>query len=472
GLPGLDILSSEFLWKRATPTETLLKMPSKLPLAVSDPATTEQTVTLMPLLIKRLARLRTALRGEARERRRLMAAISLNRCGLLPGGGGGGAGMEEAHPLNWRLVRSAAKLYGNTPLEAAQLAFAGDAGLRYWCPLALLQSVKSVQRRCEEMHPVVERFCFLVPKVMSWAPNVIGTGDGAAERGFARRRDELKAEIVQRGELSLTYPAQVRQRICFPDRRLVQYDAGKLQVLAGLLRRRKQGGHKCLIFTQMSRMLDVLEEFLTLHGHTYVRLDGSTGVEKRQRLMDRFNLDPKLFCFILSTRSGGLGINLTGADTVIFYDSDWNPAMDAQAQDRAHRIGQTREVHIYRLVTSSSIEENILKKAQQKRHLDFLVMTEGKFSGEQEEHPMDYMNAGGLKDILGGNVIQAGAGAGAVIGAEAAAGGGTGAGGGGGGVVAWSPLEGGDVDDVEAGRALEKEAADEQLEFDDNGGVS
>ncbi|CAN0559896.1 unnamed protein product, partial [Ectocarpus sp. 12 AP-2014] len=86
----------------------------------------------------------------------------------------------------------------------------------------------------------------------------------------------------------------------------------------------------------------------------------------------RFNPDPKLFCFILSTRSGGLGINLTGADTVIFYDSDWNPAMDAQAQDRAHRIGQTREVHIYRLVTSSSIEENILKKAQQKRHLDFL----------------------------------------------------------------------------------------------------
>ncbi|CAN0254268.1 unnamed protein product, partial [Hapterophycus canaliculatus] len=82
---------------------------------------------------------------------------------------------------------------------------------------------------------------------------------------------------------------KVRQRICFPDRRLVQYDAGKLQVLAGLLRSRKQGGHKCLIFTQASlpSMLDVLEEFLTLHGHTYVRLDGSTGVEKRQRLMDR-----------------------------------------------------------------------------------------------------------------------------------------------------------------------------------------
>ena len=111
--------------------------------------------------------------------------------------------------------------------------------------------------------------------------------------------------------------------------------------------------------------------------------------------MDRFNSDSKLFCFILSTRSGGLGINLTGADTVIFYDSDWNPAMDAQAQDRAHRIGQTRDVHIYRLVTQSTVEENILKKARQKRHLDFLVMTEGNFSEES------LFNTKGLRDIFG-----------------------------------------------------------------------
>ena len=81
--------------------------------------------------------------------------------------------------------------------------------------------------------------------------------------------------------------------------------------------------------------------------------------------MDRFNRDDKIFAFILSTRSGGLGINLIGADSVIFYDTDWNPAMDAQAQDRAHRIGQTRDVHIYRLVTAHTIEENILNKANQ-----------------------------------------------------------------------------------------------------------
>lgn len=104
------------------------------------------------------------------------------------------------------------------------------------------------------------------------------------------------------------------------------------QILAELLRERKAGGHRVLIFTQMSRMLDVLEGFLSMHAHTYVRLDGATGVEGRQRLMDRFNSDTKIFAFILSTRSGGLGINLTGADTVVFYDSDWNPAMDAQVR--------------------------------------------------------------------------------------------------------------------------------------------
>ena len=100
----------------------------------------------------------------------------------------------------------------------------------------------------------------------------------------------------------------------------VQFDSGKLQQLSLLLSRLKKEGHKCLIFTQMSKMLDILEIFLNLYSYTYVRLDGSTAIEQRQRLMDRFNNDNKLFVFILSTRSGGLGINLTGADTVIFYD--------------------------------------------------------------------------------------------------------------------------------------------------------
>ena len=112
-------------------------------------------------------------------------------------------------------------------------------------------------------------------------------------------------------------------------------------------------------------------------------------------MMEKFNNDNSVFIFILSTRSGGLGINLIGADTVIFYDSDWNPAMDAQAQDRAHRIGQTRDVHIYRLISESTIEENILKKANQKRHLSQLSLEEGKFNTQSFVQEMT------VADILG-----------------------------------------------------------------------
>jgi hypothetical protein len=172
-------------------------------------------------------------------------------------------------------------------------------------------------------------------------------------------------------------PAHIRQQLYFPDKRLLQYDCGKLQILDSMLRKLKSGGHRVLLFTQMSKVLDIIETFLSFHGHTYIRLDGSTKVETRQMLVERFNQDPKMFVFISSTRAGGVGINLTGADTVIFYDSDWNPAMDRQAQDRCHRIGQTREVHIYRLVSEATVEENILKKANQKRHLEDLALKDG-----------------------------------------------------------------------------------------------
>jgi superfamily II DNA or RNA helicase len=156
----------------------------------------------------------------------------------------------------------------------------------------------------------------------------------------------------------------------------------------------KSEGHRALIFTQMTKMLDVLEEFINLYGYTYLRLDGSTPPEERQTLMQRFNTNPKFFIFILSTRSGGVGINLVGADTVIFYDSDWNPAMDQQAQDRCHRIGQTREVHIYRLISESTIEENILKKANQKRALDDLVIQRGSYNTDffKKLDPMEFFS--------------------------------------------------------------------------------
>lgn len=109
-------------------------------------------------------------------------------------------------------------------------------------------------------------------------------------------------------------------------------------------------------------------------------------------MVDKFNLNKKIFCFISSTRCGGIGINLTGADCVIFYDTDWNPAMDKQAQDRCHRIGQTKQVHIYRLISVNTIEENIFKKSLQKRDFGGLII-EGNFD-------MEFFKKVSLKDIL------------------------------------------------------------------------
>ena len=162
-----------------------------------------------------------------------------------------------------------------------------------------------------------------------------------------------------------------------------------------MLPRLRREGHRCLLFTQMSRMLDIFETFLNMHHFSYLRMDGSTSLPQRQKMMEKFNNDNQVFIFILSTRAGGLGINLIGADTVIFYDSDWNPAMDAQAQDRAHRIGQTRDVHIYRLISESTVEENILKKANQKRHLSQLSLEEGKFTTQSFVQEMT------VSDIIG-----------------------------------------------------------------------
>ncbi|OJD35746.1 helicase swr1 [Diplodia corticola] len=189
------------------------------------------------------------------------------------------------------------------------------------------------------------------------------------------------------------HESRVRLSIAFPDKRLLQYDCGKLQRLAKLLRDLQAGGHRALIFTQMTKVLDVLETFLNIHGHRYLRLDGATKIEQRQILTDRFNNDPRILCFILSSRSGGLGINLTGADTVIFYDLDWNPAMDKQCQDRCHRIGQTRDVHIYRFVSEYTIEANILRKSNQKRLLDDVIIQKGDFT-------TDYFNRLTYKDAF------------------------------------------------------------------------
>ena len=151
--------------------------------------------------------------------------------------------------------------------------------------------------------------------------------------------------------------------------------SGKLVILDKLLNRLRETKHRVLIFSQMVKMLDILADYLSLRGFHFQRLNGSTRADLRHQAMEHFNAPgSEDFCFLLSTRAGGLGINLATADTVIIFDSDWNPQNDLQAMSRAHRIGQQEVVNIYRFVTSMSVEEDILERAKQKMVLDHLVI--------------------------------------------------------------------------------------------------
>ncbi|KAG8071924.1 hypothetical protein GUJ93_ZPchr0006g41460 [Zizania palustris] len=215
--------------------------------------------------------------------------------------------------------------------------------------------VLSSMERFKKMLDFIESFTFAIPAARVPTPFCWCNKGNSPVLIEPAYREKCMNEFSP--ILSPIRPAIVRRQVYFPDRRLIQFDCGKLQELAILLRRLKAEGHRALIFTQMTKMLDILEEFINLYG-------------------------------------GGVGINLVGADTVIFYDSDWNPAMDQQAQDRCHRIGQTREVHIYRLISESTIEENILKKANQKRTLDDLVIQRGSYNTEffKKLDPMEFFS--------------------------------------------------------------------------------
>ncbi|KAI9839979.1 MAG: hypothetical protein M1819_000171 [Sarea resinae] len=154
--------------------------------------------------------------------------------------------------------------------------------------------------------------------------------------------------------------------------------SGKMMLLDQLLTKLKKDNHRVLIFSQMVTMLDILGEYLHLRGHQFQRLDGTIPAGPRRMAIDHFNApDSNDFCFLLSTRAGGLGINLMTADTVILFDSDWNPQADLQAMARAHRIGQKKPVSIYRLVSKETIEEEVLERARNKLMLEFITIQRG-----------------------------------------------------------------------------------------------
>ena len=194
--------------------------------------------------------------------------------------------------------------------------------------------------------------------------------------------DELKA--IMNGKRQILFGVDILRKICnHPD--LVEHKtlsiktgynygsgakSGKMQVVKALLELWKDQGHKTLLFAQHRIMLDILEKFIkSMSGISFRRMDGTTAISTRQGLVDEFNNNPEAHVFLLTTKVGGLGVNLTGADRVIIYDPDWNPSTDVQARERAWRLGQKREVMIYRLMTAGTIEEKIYHRQLFKQFL-------------------------------------------------------------------------------------------------------
>jgi DNA helicase INO80 len=235
-------------------------------------------------------------------------------------------------------------------------------------------SAPPIELYCSSQGVVLEkqRTFFNVPMRSA----LYGISEGSEQAMLESKVDETSLAVRDK----LPAPTNTRERyahIQVPSMQRFVTDSGKLRELDALLKQLKKGDHRVLLYFQMTRMIDLMEEYLTYRNYKYCRLDGSTKLEDRRDTVSDFQSDPSIFVFLLSTRAGGLGINLTSADTVIFYDSDWNPTIDSQAMDRAHRLGQTRQVTVYRLITRGTIEERIRKRALQKEEVQRVVISGG-----------------------------------------------------------------------------------------------
>ena len=234
---------------------------------------------------------------------------------------------NESKRLRWKHIAyinrvrcSARPVYGREKLDCVRAMLhpivhsdsSREVPSRGWdCSTSIPTMVKSYGQRAEAMRPIIDRFAFATPPVVALDLPTI------ALRPVEKSVAALQSDV----EFDTLHSVAVKLQIAFPDPSLLQYDCGKLQELDALLKEKRKGGHRMLIFTQMTRVLDILEIFLNFHGYRYLRLDGSTKIEDRQRITQRFNVDTRILAFISSSRSGGVGINLTGADTVRFIDS-------------------------------------------------------------------------------------------------------------------------------------------------------
>lgn len=224
-------------------------------------------------------------------------------------------------------------------------------------------------------HPLLVRRIYTEADVDSMAKKLHPMGAFGYDCSLVRVREELLTySDYALHRLSASYGG-IGRRGALTNRYAL--GSAKCQALSKLLPKLKREGHRALIFSQWTGMMDILEWALDVMGLEYTRLDGSTQVAERQTIIDNYNNDLDIFACLLSTRAGGQGLNLTGADTVIIHDMDFNPQMDRQAEDRCHRIGQTKPVTVYRLVTKGTVDEDIYSIAKRKLTLDAAVLESG-----------------------------------------------------------------------------------------------
>nr|XP_021142335.1 LOW QUALITY PROTEIN: E1A-binding protein p400 [Columba livia] len=272
---------------------------------------------------------------------------------------------------------SRAPMYGRDVLSVCSVSGAGSPGAGRWgwagsvhCCLSarapvgarspLQEMILTLLRQQESLKDVVNRALFVLPAAVAAPPCLYVANPPPS---YSHRLKLLKHSLKQKAAPHLHQLQQMTtpHLLQFPDLRLVQYDSGKLEALAVLLQKLKSEGRRVLILSQMILMLDILELFLNFHFLTFVRIDEYANREQRQELMKIFNRDKRIFCAILSSHSRSTGVNLVEADTVVFYDNDLNPVMDAKAQEWCDRIGRCKDIHIYRLVSGNSVEEKLLK---------------------------------------------------------------------------------------------------------------
>lgn len=252
-----------------------------------------------------------------------------------------------------------------------------------------------VQFRKIANHPLLVRRVYTDEDVVRFAKMLHPKGVFGFECTMDRVIEELKSYNDFSIHRLLLYYGDTDTKGILSDQDVMV--SAKCRALAGLLPSLMQGGHRVLIFSQWTSMLDILEWALDVIGVTYRRLDGSTQVTERQTIVDTFNNDTSIFACLLSTRAGGQGLNLTGADTVVIHDMDFNPQVDRQAEDRCHRIGQTKPVTIYRLVTKDTVDENVYEIAKRKLVLDAAVLESGM---EMDEGDMSDKTMGEILSTL------------------------------------------------------------------------